>query len=505
MQHVYLGQIGGTMDQRRSGILLHPTSLPGPDGIGSFGSEARHFVDFLQRAGQTLWQILPLGPAGHGNSPYSCYSAFAGNPLLIDLETLCAAGDCAPSDLNPLHSGTRIDYEQVAEYKLPLLHRAARRFLDGDDTSRKQEFWHFCDSTFWLHDYALFMAAKDHCKGKPWHRWPRPLAQRSPEAVHHYSEKLGAAVGEHKYIQWQFYRQWQALRSYAHQKGIQIIGDAPIFVAHDSADVWCNQHLFQLDETGKPLCVAGVPPDYFSKTGQRWGNPLYKWERLKEDGYGWWIARLKNDLGLYDQVRIDHFRGFEAFWEIPASHKTAVKGSWRKCPGEDFFERIKESLGRLPIIAEDLGVITPEVESLRDRFGFPGMKILQFAFEGGAGNLYLPHNYIPNSIVYTGTHDNDTTLGWFSALSAEQQERVALYLNCNCRGDEVVTAMIRGALGSVARYAIVPLQDLLRLDSTARMNIPGSPSGNWGWRYTYGMLNENSAEELLYFTRMYGR
>ncbi len=489
--------------QRMSGILLHPTSLPGPGGIGTFGSEARKFIDFLANAKQSIWQVLPLGPTGYGNSPYSCYSTFAGNPLLIDLMTISEDGDLAFDELREDLPTDVVDFEKVPEYKLNLLRLAAARFLAGKDMERKREFWQFCDNTFWLDDYSLFMACKEYFRGKGWNRWPVELVHREKESCGRYADKLGAAIGEQKYIQWQFSKQWRALKGYANARGIQIVGDAPIFVAYDSADVWCNQQLFRLDAQGKPLVVAGVPPDYFSKTGQRWGNPLYDWDRLAEDNFGWWVARLKSDMGLYDLVRIDHFRGFEAFWEIPVKEKTAVKGRWVKGPGEALFSAFCDAVGTLPVIAEDLGVITPEVEALRDRFGLPGMKILQFAFDGGPGNPYLPHNHRRNCVVYTGTHDNDTTAGWFAGLSDNQKTDVCNYLRCN--SDEVVGEMIRAAISSVARQSIIPLQDLLCLDSSGRMNVPGIAHGNWSWRVTPGACSKEIADRLAELTLLYGR
>lgn len=489
--------------QRQSGILLHPTSLPGPGGIGSFGPEARHFVDFLRDAGQSLWQILPLGPTGYGNSPYSCYSAFAGNPLLIDLRQIIAEGDLLQEEVSDTPSTERVDFPTVTGRKLALLRRAAERFFAADDRSRKKEFWHFCDATFWLHDYALFTALKEHFKGKGWNRWPAPLAKRDAAVCGEFSHLLGHVIGIQKYLQWQFFRQWRGLKHYANERGIRIVGDAPIFVAYDSSDVWCNQQLFRLDSTGKPLVVAGVPPDYFSKTGQRWGNPLYDWDRLAADGYGWWVARLRSDLGLYDLVRIDHFRGFEACWEIPAAEKTAVKGGWAKGPGEALFYAFRDAIGDLPLIAEDLGVITPEVESLRDRFALPGMKILQFAFDSGADNPYLPHNYSRSSVVYSGTHDNDTTRGWFNSLADKHQQRVCGYLRCDA--GNVVWEMIRAAFASVSRFAIIPAQDLLELDSRARMNVPGAAEGNWEWRLPERGLTGAHAERLSALTTLYNR
>jgi len=489
---------------RRSGVLLHPTSLPGPGGIGSLGAAARCFVDFLHDAGQSLWQVLPLGPTGFGNSPYSCYSAFAGNPLLIDLAQLVEEGDLEPGEISSLPDPHGpVDFVAVAATKLPLLRRAADRFLAGGDPNRTEEFWRFCDATGWLHDYALFMACKEHFHGKGWSHWPSDLTQRTREAYENYSEKLGHVIGVEKYIQWQFSRQWHALRAYANLRGVLLIGDAPIFVAYDSADVWCNQHLFWLDEKGSPTVVAGVPPDYFSKTGQRWGNPLYRWERMTAEGFAWWIARMRNDLGLYDIVRIDHFRGFEGFWEIPAREKTAVMGRWAKGPGGSFFTALESSLGHLPLIAEDLGVITPEVEALRDRFGFPGMKILQFAFDSGPANSYLPHNYEPNCVVYTGTHDNDTTQGWWESRGEKERSRVLHYLRTDNR--EVVWDLIACALASVARWAVIPAQDLLMLGGSDRMNLPGNAQGNWGWRLSAGALTEGVGQRLRELTVLYGR
>ena len=488
---------------RRSGILLHPTSLPGSDGIGSLGEEAFRFIDFLANAGQTLWQILPLGPPGCGNSPYSCFSAFAGNPLLIDLKLISAEGDLNVGELEVFADADRIDFAAATAYKLPLLKVAAERFFNSGVSERKEDFWKFCDSTFWLHDYALFSALKSHFNEKEWNRWPENLRKRDKLACSQFSEKLGSEIGLQKYMQWQFSRQWGRVKWRANERGILIIGDAPIFVAHDSADVWCNQHIFNLDTSGNPTVVAGVPPDYFSVTGQRWGNPLYRWDMLAADNYGWWLARVKSDLALYDILRIDHFRGFEACWQIPAKEKTAVKGSWGKGPGYALFEALKNGIGELPLIAEDLGTITPEVERLRDRCGFPGMKILQFAFDSGADNAYLPHNHIPASVVYTGTHDNDTTRGWFGSLSKEQQERVCDYLQA--QPETVLAAFLRTAFSSVAQSVIIPMQDILGLDSTGRMNIPGVADNNWGWRLLPGYVESVSSEGLRKFSVLYYR
>ncbi|MCL2761502.1 MAG: 4-alpha-glucanotransferase [Desulfuromonadales bacterium] len=488
---------------RHSGILLHPTSLPGEGGIGSFGREAIAFIDFLKAAGQSLWQILPLGPTGYGNSPYSCYSAFAGNPLLINLEKLVEAGDLKKKDTVASFPTDKVDYEAVIAFKSSILKKAAASFFAKAESSRKEAFWNFCDSTFWLHDYALFMVLREYFGEESWNNWPSALVKRDPVTCKEYSDKLGEDIGFQKYMQWQFYTQWSEVKAYANNLGIKIIGDAPIFVAYDSVDVWCNQQIFRLDKDGLPLVVAGVPPDYFSSTGQRWGNPHYNWDNLALDGYNWWLARIGNDLALYDIVRIDHFRGFEAAWTIPASEKTAIKGEWVKGPGDKLFEAVRAKFGNLPIIAEDLGIITPEVEAIRDKFSLPGMKILQFAFEGGAVNAYLPHNHILNSVVYTGTHDNDTTLGWFSGLDTEKQQLICDYLNC--KNDGLLESMIRVAVGSVARYAILPMQDVLSLGSSARMNIPGTSAGNWGWRMGKDSIAPALAERLKHLAIIYGR
>lgn len=489
--------------QRKSGVLLHPTSLPGDGGIGSLGGNARSFIDFLHAAGQSLWQILPLGPTAYGNSPYACYSAFAGNPLLINLEDLEAEGDILPADLRRDLPADRVDYGLVDAYKIELLHRAAERFLGGGVAHRREEFEQFCRTTPWLHDFALFMALKRQYNGRKWCDWPKGIAGRDPGALEDCSRDLASALNAQKYMQWQFSRQWRELRGYANQKGVGIIGDIPIFVAYDSADVWAQPHLFHLDGKGRPTVVAGVPPDYFSKTGQLWGNPLYDWQKLADDGYRWWIERMRSSLDLYDLVRLDHFRGFAAYWEVPAGKKTAVNGRWVTGPGPELFQSLTNALGPLPVIAEDLGVITPDVEALRDGFSFPGMKILQFAFGSGPENPYLPHNHIRDSVVYTGTHDNDTTRGWFAALSAGERDAVCRYLNIS--GEDISWDFIRTALVSVARTVIIPLQDILCLGNEAKMNTPGTLGGNWSWRFAEGDLTGELAEGLLRLTEMYGR
>lgn len=489
--------------QRQAGVLLHPTSLPGSEGIGTLGQEAYRFIDFLSHSGCALWQVLPLTPPAAGNSPYSAYSAFAANPLLIDIEVLIEEGDLPQDSLQGDFSDARVDFSAVSSQKEQLLCRAAGQFFSQGRNQRLEEFWHFCDTTYWLHDYALYQALKRHYQGLSWVRWPKDVALRLGTACEQASIALGSAIGVQKYQQWQCWRQWNRLRRYAKDQGIGIIGDLPIFVAHDSADVWCNRGLFLLDPAGRPTVVAGVPPDYFSSTGQLWGNPLYDWEAMSADGYAWWIARIRQLLEQFDLVRIDHFRGFEASWQVPATAKTAVKGRWVAGPGADFFHAVQEAVGRLPFIAEDLGVITPQVEALRDRFGLPGMKILQFAFDSDASNPYLPHNHIPTSVVYTGTHDNDTVQGWAAALPSHVNKAMADYLGSS--GNDPAADLIRTTLMSVANTAILPMQDLLGLPSEARMNLPGTALGNWSWRMQPGMLTADLADRIRTQLKRYDR
>jgi 4-alpha-glucanotransferase len=488
---------------RSCGVLLHPTSLPGADGIGSLGDDARRFVDLLAAMGMKFWQMLPLTPPACGNSPYSAFSAFAGNPLLIDLQQLAREGDLPVALCGGHFPEERVDYALVSDFKMGVLHQAAETFLSAARTNRTDEFWHYCDTTPWLHDFALFMALKQHYKGKAWHKWPKDVALLTPERYEKASVELGPEIGVQKYLQWQFFRQWRSLRQYAANQGVSFIGDIPIFVAYDSADVWRNLGLFLLDNQGKPTFVAGVPPDYFSKTGQLWGNPLYDWDVLERSGYGWWIERFRQSFLLFDCIRIDHFRGFEAAWQVPASERTAVRGGWVKGPGERLFDAVRSELGELPIIAEDLGVITPEVEAMRDNCGFPGMKILQFAFDSGPGNPYLPHNHVKNCVVYSGTHDNDTILGWYSGLSIKQQQGILSYLGC--AGRDIVTDIIRTALMSVAGTVILPFQDLLGLPGEARMNVPGTAFGNWEWRFSWGMVSRSLGGDLGAMLERYGR
>jgi len=491
------------LDVRGCGVLLHPTSLPGPGGIGTLGRDARRFVDLLAAMGMSYWQVLPLTPPACGNSPYSAFSAFAGNPLLIDLDQMVVDGDLAAIRYEEGPSGTRVDFEAVSEKKMKLLQAAGTTFLASDAAQGKEEFWDFCNSTPWLHHYALFMALKHRYKGRSWEKWPADYALLTPKTYEKASIELGAEIGIQKYIQWQFFRQWRGLRTYAARKGIAVIGDIPIFVGYDSADVWSHRELFLLDSKGKPKVVAGVPPDYFSATGQLWGNPLYDWEMMGHQKYAWWIERFQSMFELFDIIRIDHFRGFEAAWHVPAGEKTAVDGAWVKAPGTILFDAIFAALGKLPVIAEDLGVITSEVVALRERYDFPGMKIVQFAFDSGPSNPYLPHNHQKKSVVYTGTHDNDTTAGWYGSLSDIKRKRVNYYVGG--RGDDTVECLVRMVLMSVADTAIIPLQDLIRSGSEARMNVPGTAFGNWGWRFTWDMISHELAGHVRDQIECYGR
>ncbi|HEU5103094.1 MAG TPA: 4-alpha-glucanotransferase [Roseiflexaceae bacterium] len=491
---------------RKSGLLLHPTSLPGRWGIGDLGANAYTFVDFLAAAGQQLWQVMPLGPTGYGDSPYQGFSAFAGNPQLISIDQLLAEQLLAPEDLTdvPAFSDQHVDYGAVIPFKLAMLKKSFDRFKRVATNEQRQTFADFrTEQRAWLADYALFAALKEQHGGANWNTWNRPIARREPAAVGEWASRLSAQTEFHAYMQYLFFQQWTSLKRYANERGIQIIGDIPIFVAYDSADVWANREIFALNDEGHSLVVAGVPPDYFSATGQLWGNPLYRWDVLAGQGYRWWIERFRTTLTLVDIARLDHFRGFAAYWEVPAGEATAINGRWVAGPGTALFEAVREALGGLPIIAEDLGVITPDVEALRDELGFPGMKVLQFAFNGNPDDVYLPHNYLPHCIVYSGTHDNDTTLGWWRALPPHDQRNVQLYLGRD--GSDISWDFIRLAWASVADLAIVPIQDALNLGSEARMNTPGQAGGNWGWRYTADMLTTELVGRLRQLTELYGR
>ncbi len=501
----------GVRFSRSSGVLLHPTSLPGPWGIGDLGIPAYQFINFLADAGQSLWQVLPLNPTGFGDSPYQSPSAFAGNPLLISMERLLEDGLLQQRDLydrtgQPVQTFPEdmVDYDLVNEFKSKLLRRSFVRFREGTAPHHTSGFSKFCaENTDWLDDYALFIAIKEQYLDKSMLTWDSDIRTRKADTITRLQARLAKEIEFHKYVQYLFFSQWFNLKTYANQRGIQIIGDAPIFVSYDSSDVWANPDLYFLDNDGKPTCVAGVPPDFFSATGQRWGNPLYRWDRMAAQNYDWWIRRIKFTLKAVDILRLDHFRGFEAYWEVPAEEETAMNGRWVPGPGADFFSKVRQALGDLPIIAEDLGIITPEVEALRDQFELPGMKVLQFAFGDDAGNPYLPHNYQRNAVVYTGTHDNNTTAGWFAALSARERTKIQAYLGHD--GSDIAWELMRAAYASVADIAIVPLQDILRLGTEARMNLPGVIGGNWAWRFTNKDIDPGLARGLRLFAEIYGR
>jgi 4-alpha-glucanotransferase len=491
--------------KRSAGILLHPTSLPGPFGIGDLGPAAYAWVDALVRGRQSWWQILPLGPTGYGDSPYQAFSAFAGNPYLVSPDLLIRDGLLKDADLGGVRfPAERVDYGPVIQFKLRILTHAWEKFQARVAPSLVPQFDDFCrQQAHWLDDYALFMALKEAHGGASWLQWPKELVLREPAALQKARQTLAEAVGPHKFRQFLFFKQWRALKGYANEKGIRLIGDVPIFVSSDSADVWANPELFRLDQQRRPAVVAGVPPDYFSATGQLWGNPLYNWEALRRTGYAWWIDRLRATLEQVDVVRLDHFRGFEAYWEVPAGMPTAQIGHWVAGPGAAFFEAVQTALGGLPLIAEDLGVITPEVEALRDHFHLPGMRILQFAFGGATEHRFLPHNYEPNTLVYTGTHDNDTTWGWYRTITESERDFVRRYLARD--GGDIVWDLIRLAWASVADSALAPLQDMLNLGTEARMNRPGNPSGNWTWRFTTSQLTPTVLGRLGELTELYAR
>jgi 4-alpha-glucanotransferase len=503
---VYYGaHVTSLQSRRSSGILLHPTSLPGPFAVGDFGKGARTFVDFLAAAGQTLWQVLPLGPIGLGNSPYQSCSAFAGNTLLIDPCQLEIDGLLEASDLAGQNSPEEyVDYQMAARFKERLLDQAFETFKQQPAHHLRVHFESFGNqASWWLNDYALYRALKNVNGDGDWSTWDQDIAFREPQALAVAAKELHEQIEAQKFFQFLFFRQWQSLREYAIERRVKIIGDLPIFVAYDSADVWTHREYFQLDEIGSPTAVAGVPPDYFSETGQLWGNPLYDWPRMREDGFRWWIDRMRWLLTLYDFIRVDHFRGFTACWEIPAGAPTAVIGRWAETPGRELFTALQKTLGDLPIIAENLGIITKDVESLREEFGFPGMRVLQFAFGDDDNNEHLPQNYTRDTVVYTGTHDNDTSCGWFANLSEEERDRCLSRLGSD--GREINWDMIHAALSSVADTAIIPAQDLLGLGSEARMNVPASETGNWKWRLKPDALSEKLASRLQNLAELSGR
>ena len=484
---------------RVSGILLHVTSLPSYGGVGDFGPAAYGFVDFLAAGKQRLWQVLPLNPTGYGSSPYSALSAFAGNPLLISLELLVRDGWLASERIAGLagHSST-CDFVRAAAEKLPLIDEAAAHFIDHANDETRKRFQHFCvNNSSWLADYAAFDVLRKRFGGASWNAWPREYALRDADAMAALHRDHGHELVMAQAVQFFFNEQWCALRGYCAERDIRILGDVAIFVNYDSADVWTHPEIFELDEERRPVRVSGVPPDYFSATGQRWGNPLYKWSYLEEHHFEWWVARIRRSLALYDITRLDHFRGFEAYWSIPAEDDTAIHGQWIKAPGRSLFQRQKEIFGRLPFIAEDLGVITKEVDELRRDFDLPGMRVLQFGFADRGGHLYLPHEYVPNCVVYTGTHDNNTTLGWWrDNATAVEKENLQTYLHPLAHDEDVVWAMIKAAASSVAETCIFPLQDVLHLGSEARMNTPALPDGNWAWRYAPEQLHPDLAAQL---------
>ncbi len=493
---------------RRAGVLLHPTSLPGPHGIGSLGDDAHAFVDWLADAGIRAWQILPLGPTGYGDSPYQAFSAFAGNPPLISLRRLAREGLVTDDELAaaaaPPGAASDVDYGAVLERKGAALRAATARLRDPAFAEAREAVARFRhDQAAWVEGYALFRALKDAHGGAAWVDWPAPLRDREPDALDAARREHAEAIDHHVALQAWFWAQWHDLRAHAHDRDVAILGDLPIFVAYDSADVWMHRAIFDLDPSGAPRVVAGVPPDYFSATGQRWGNPTYRWDVLERDGFGWWIDRLAAAFAHLDAVRIDHFRGFAAHWEIPADAPTAEHGRWVDGPGQTLFDAARAALGPLNIVAEDLGIVTPDVDALREANGFPGMKVLQFAFGGNARDPYLPHEHVRNAVVYTGTHDNDTTRGWFDAAPDAERDRVRRYLACDDAG--AVAALRRAAFASVADLAVVPLQDVLELGSDARMNTPGAAGGNWRWRVRWEALSDERRAMLRELVTLYGR
>lgn len=492
---------------RASGILLHPTSLPSPYGVGELGSGAKRFIDFLAETSQQFWQVLPLGPTSYGNSPYMCYSAIAGNPLLISLELLIAAGWLSHDDVGVMQGlpHDRVEFDAAFAMKMPILRRAFEAFQNQATVEQKTALTEFCQAkAHWLDDYALFMALKAANDNLPWYEWSLELVKREPAAMQQARSEHAATIEFHQFLQFIFFQQWQALREYATKKRVQIIGDIPIYVAHDSADVWSEPENFALDEAGLVAEMAGVPPDYFSETGQLWGNPVYNWEYLQKTDFAWWIQRFRSMLELVDWIRIDHFRGFEAYWSVPAGEETAINGEWVTAPGDQFFEKLAQTLGQLPILAEDLGVITPEVEALRDKYEFPGMKVLHFAFGSDPGNPFLPFNYPRNCLVYTGTHDNNTTVGWWESLGDWERNNLLIHLGCTSP-DGIQWDLIRQAMGSIANLCIMPIQDVMGLGSWARMNYPGIAEGNWAWRYTEDMLYDELRHRLNTITHRFGR
>lgn len=491
---------------RKAGILLHPTSLPNNYGIGTFGPEAYAFVDFLKKAGQNIWQILPLGPTGPGDSPYQCYSAFALDPILIDLTHFVKKGWLESSDLKEAEKANsgRVDYAFANGSRSNIFKKVHDLFETSATQEEIADYEAFTSKqSYWLNDYALFKAIKETMAGKPWYEWPDEIRLSEAESLAQYKESFSQRIKYHKYLQFVANYQWLALKEYANKNSIEIIGDIPLYVSYDSSDAWANHEVFMLDKNLNPDLVAGVPPDFFSETGQLWGNVLFNWDFLKQTGFEWWIRRISYNLELADIIRIDHFRGLLAFWAVPFGEETAINGKWIDAPGKELFEALYEKFGELPIIAEDLGVITPDVDALREKYNLPGMKILQFGFDESDFNGFLPHFYHPNSVVYTGTHDNDTVMGWYNELSSDIKLKFHKYAGSIGSGPQWL--MIRLAWASVSQMAIAPLQDVMGLDTDSRMNIPGTLVNNWQWRYFEGQLPDEYAHRLKDLSILYSR
>jgi len=490
--------------KRSSGILLHISSLPGDEGIGSMGKDAFQFVDFLVQTKQKIWQILPLGPVGYGNSPYQCYSAFAGNPMFIDVQKLVDDRLISKEAITEHHfKSKKVEFEKVEEWKMSMFREAFIGFKKHFERYKDEYYIFMSHNSWWLDDYSLFRSLKTKHNETVWNTWEKELVTRDWHTIQEAFKELHAEIDFHRFLQFIFFRQWYKLKAYANKKGVRIIGDIPLYVSYDSVDVWANQDIFLLDNDSKPTQVGGVPPDYFSETGQLWGNPVFDWDRVAERDFDWWLARIHFNLRMFDQVRVDHFRGLESFWAVGAEEETAIIGEWLPAKGYELFQKLKEQMGNLEVIAEDLGVITPEVEKLRDDFGLPGMKILQFAFCTDQTNMDLPHNYTANFIVYTGTHDNDTSLGWFNSI--QNKERRFLHRYISGRGKQFVENFIEYAWASAAHTSIIPMQDVLGLGSEARMNTPGVAAGNWDWRFTWPQIRQNHKVFLKKITEKYNR
>lgn len=492
--------------ERSCGTLVHPTSFPSKYGMGDLGYEAKEFLNFLSETGQSVWQVLPLGPTGYGNSPYASYSAFAGNHYLISPDILVEKGllEKSEAETAELPITAVAEYEESYEKKDGLYKKAYERFKENGKPADQKKLTEFIKAnSYWLNDYALFSSCSIKNGRTPWNQWDSSIARRKPAALKKYRKENAADIDYQVWLQFEFFNQWYSLKEYANSKQIRVVGDIPIFVDHNSADVWGNPNYFEVDKQGNRVLVAGVPPDYFSETGQLWGNPLYNWKELEKDGFSWWVERFRQMFDLFDAIRVDHFRGFDAYWEVSATEETAIKGEWVDAPGKKLFKTIKKELGELPIIAEDLGVVTPTVEELRDSFDFPGMKILQFAFDSDETNAFLPHNYPQNCVAYSGTHDNDTSIGWYKAAPEVEKHRVREYTRSD--GSEIQWELIRLGILSVADQAIFPLQDFMNLDAEHRMNVPGTVGDNWMWRYTPDMLQKIDRKKIIDLNRLGNR